>query len=414
MKIINLGIENIKKIKAIDISPDKNTIMITGGNEQGKSTVLDSIFMALTGQISEDPISHGKEKGIITVDMGEYVVKRILTKKSNRLELRDKDGSTPKAPQKILNGLFGNISFDPLEFGKLNAKEQKDTLLRLIGVDLDMYEKEEKEIYEERTVINREIKTLEGKLKNYTDDYTEVADEEIKIVDLIAEIKVEKDKEERSDEIIGIVTSREMTNDNHKEQIEIYEKQISACRIDIEKNTKEIIEVEKEKDAIEFNYTELEIQLSKIDETNSVIRDKQTKDLLTAELIEKTKESNDKTDMILKTQSTKKHLLDNADMPINGLSVTDEGVVFDGSAFSELSTAQSLKVSLAIAMKMNPKLKVILVKSGNDLDPSNLKIIQEMVDAEDYQLWIEKVDTSGEIGLYIEEGEIIEPEEDEY
>lgn len=414
MKIINLSIENVKKIKAIDISPDSNTILITGGNEAGKSTVLDSIFMALTGKISEDPISHGKDKGVIVVDMGDYVVKRTLTKKRNTLEVTSQDGSVFKSPQKLLDGIIGNISFDPLEFGKLNAKEQKDTLLKLIGVDLDKYDEDEKKIYDERTIINRDVKTLEGKLKNYTGDYTKVDDKEIKIVDLVKKIADEKEKERRYNEIYDMIIMNKERVVECQKHIDEFVIKIQEKQSLINEYNKESIKMEKESDVIEFDYIDLEIQLNEVDEINLLVRGKKEQELIQTELEEKLEESLFKTDAIGAIINKKKDLLKDADMPIYGLSVSDDGVLFNGCAFSELSTAESLKVSLAIAMKMNPTLKVILVKSGNDLDPDNLKTIQEMVKAENYQLWLEKVDITGEIGLYIEEGEIVEPENYEY
>ena len=47
-KIVRLEAENIKGIKAVDITaPAVNIIRITGANEQGKTSVLDAITMAI-------------------------------------------------------------------------------------------------------------------------------------------------------------------------------------------------------------------------------------------------------------------------------------------------------------------------------------------------------------------------------
>ena len=49
MKIIELQAENVKRLKAVDITPDGTLQIIGGRNAQGKSAVLDSIWLELSG-----------------------------------------------------------------------------------------------------------------------------------------------------------------------------------------------------------------------------------------------------------------------------------------------------------------------------------------------------------------------------
>ena len=50
MKINKLEIENVKRVKAVKIEPSENGLTIIGGrNNQGKTSVLDSIAWALGG-----------------------------------------------------------------------------------------------------------------------------------------------------------------------------------------------------------------------------------------------------------------------------------------------------------------------------------------------------------------------------
>ena len=51
IKINKLEIENVKRIKAVKIEPRANGLTIVGGdNNQGKTSVLDSIAWALGGE----------------------------------------------------------------------------------------------------------------------------------------------------------------------------------------------------------------------------------------------------------------------------------------------------------------------------------------------------------------------------
>lgn len=51
MKINKLEIENVKRIKAVRLEPAQNGLTVIGGNNnQGKTSVLDSIAWALGGE----------------------------------------------------------------------------------------------------------------------------------------------------------------------------------------------------------------------------------------------------------------------------------------------------------------------------------------------------------------------------
>jgi predicted RNase H-like nuclease (RuvC/YqgF family) len=116
----------------------------------------------------------------------------------------------------------------------------------------------------------------------------------------------------------------------------------------------------------------------------------------------------DKTSELEKIQSEKQSLILNAKMPIDNLGVDDDGVTYNNIPFSQLSSAEQLKVSLSIAMAMNPKLRVIRITDGSLLDSTNMEIIRQMANENDFQVWIERVDDTGKIGIYIEDGEIKE------
>ena len=80
--------------------------------------------------------------------------------------------------------------------------------------------------------------------------------------------------------------------------------------------------------------------------------------------------------------------------------------MYKGNQFDRLSTGQQIRVSTAIGMALNPELKVIFIREGSSLDHENLKEIVAQAKDKDYQLWIEKVDESGQVGFFIESGEI--------
>ncbi|MGH9252599.1 MAG: AAA family ATPase, partial [Acidimicrobiales bacterium] len=127
MKIVKLTAENIKRLRAVEITPDGNTVIITGRNGQGKTSVLDSIWYALGGGPAAKgtirPVRDGQNRAEVTVDLGDLVVTRSWTSAGGTaLRVENTDGARYKSPQQMLDGLVGKLSFDPLTFAQQSER----------------------------------------------------------------------------------------------------------------------------------------------------------------------------------------------------------------------------------------------------------------------------------------------------
>ncbi len=92
--------------------------------------------------------------------------------------------------------------------------------------------------------------------------------------------------------------------------------------------------------------------------------------------------------------------------PVDGLGFDESGVTYKGIPFSQASSAEQIQVSLAMAMSLNPTLRVIRIMDGSLLDADSLALISTAATDADYQVWIERVGDGGEGGVVIEDGEI--------
>ena len=130
MKIVSLEAENVKFLKAIRIETDGSLVVIGGDNASGKSSILDSIEYAINGatSIPSEPIRKGKKKARIVVDLGNIVVTRTFTSKGTNLTVKGKDGAVFGTPQSLLNELVGKLTFDPLEFSRMDVAKQAEVL----------------------------------------------------------------------------------------------------------------------------------------------------------------------------------------------------------------------------------------------------------------------------------------------
>jgi hypothetical protein len=115
----------------------------------------------------------------------------------------------------------------------------------------------------------------------------------------------------------------------------------------------------------------------------------------------------DLTRQIEKLDREKEEAIKAAGMPIEGISFDDDGVLFNGIPYTQLSSAEQVRISTAMAMAMNPELRIIRISDGSLLDSDNMAMLTGMAKEKDYQIWIERVDESGTTGIIIEDGEVV-------
>ena len=81
--------------------------------------------------------------------------------------------------------------------------------------------------------------------------------------------------------------------------------------------------------------------------------------------------------------------------------------MMNGTFFSQLSTAEQIRISALVAMSQNPGLKIIIIREGALMNSANLTMLSELAAENGFQLWIEKFqEQKGESGLHIVDGAI--------
>lgn len=408
MKIIKLQSENFKKIKAISIEPTDNMVVISGRNGQGKTSVLDSILVALAGKQKDivKPIRDGELRSTITLDLGKFIVIRTFKENASKLEIINKDGEFMTSPQTMLDELIGTLSFDPLEFANKSQKEQRATLLQLINVDIDSFAAKRKHFYDYRheTGIERKalpeftISEIAEAERFATFPLTDVATLSAQLASAMTQNESFTNAQRRLDQISKDEESMGVRLIELKTQIEALERGLEA-----------LTEERKQLNTIQFNGQDLEGMRAAIvnaDENNQRIRKAKETLVVVKEIQQIDAEYNKFTAEIEKIDRDLQLTLEKAVMPIEGLGVSDDGVTFNKIPFAQLSTSEKLKISMAIAMAMNPELRVIRILDGSLLDEDNMAIIRQMAIDKDFQVWVEVVDSSGKVGICIEDGEV--------
>ena len=413
MKILQLKSENILNLKAIDITPKDGAIVLTGKNGAGKSAVLDSIFFALTGKKVDELIRSGEERAEVFVDLGEYKVKKVWTAKGERLEVMSKDGALYPKPQTMLNKIIGDLSFDPLAFKTMKDKDQRDLLAKIVGLDFAPLQAKRDGLYTDRTIAGREMDKWKASLASQAKPDEALPKTEVSITDQMIVIK-----------------SLEAKRRDHNDYLKATEDITQVMQHNLEKMAgieDEILRLQKSLDSLEAANTQLELrqgslekpeivtdnemaaaesEIGRIEAVNKAVRDAQRYRQAEAEYRKAKAAYDDLTKAIETLDQEKAEKSKAAAYPIPDLGITDTSVIYTGIPFKQLSTGQAIKVSTAIAMALNPGLKIIMVRDASLLDEAGMRAITELAKAKDYQLWIEKVDETGKVGIFIENGEI--------
>lgn len=412
-KIISLESANIKRIKAISITPDGNMVVIGGRNAQGKSSVLDSIEYGLRGgkALPQKPLREGEEHGHVVIETEDLVINRTFTSAGNsNLVIRNRqNGLKLNSPQAILDKLSGDLTFDPLAFSRMKPTAQKEVLQNLLGLDFTELNSKRDALFAERTMATREEKSLEARYSNaphYPDCKAKVEASASALADELKKMTEHNNHINSLND--GSQSLSESLYDKDKELEELHAK-AKMLLASIDDDKAKVKEIEDELRVLKpADTSEVEHKLSEVDTLNAQVRaNAQYKELEKA-LTEKHEATETMTKAIAEIDEEKEHLIFSAPMPVEGLAFSDEGVTFNGIPFSQCSSAEQLKISVAMGAALAPELKIMLIRDGSLLDEDSLRTVGEMADKFGMQVWLEKVGEGKEVSVILEDGSVKE------
>lgn len=426
LRIVGLVAENFKRLVAIEIKPTGDVVEIVGPNEAGKSSVLDVIAATLGGEdcVPEMPIRKGETEGFCQIDLGEMVVTRTFKMRedgktfTNRLRVENADGFKASSPQTMLDGLLGRFSFDPLEFDRLKMKDKFETMKGFVpGVDFDAAAKADEEERKQRTDINRDSKALSAQIDAIVlpeNIPTEKVDESA-LVDEIATVgefnaEIELKKARRDSAARDVVALRGRAADALDDaaalrktavDLEAAAAKHEADAVALEKRLAEAAALPEPKDAVEVR-----ARLAGAQAANALVDRRARRDALKKQMEDLVEKSRGLSEAMAKREAAKRAAIAAAKLPVDGLEFGDNVITLNGIPLDQCSAAQRIRTSVAIAMAVNPRLKVLRINEGSLLDRKGMQIIAEMCEGRGYQAWVERVSDDAKTGFIIEEGRL--------
>lgn len=407
MRIISLAVENIKRISAAHITPDGALVEITGRNGQGKTSVLDAIWFALGGDkvVQEKPIRDGAEKGVITIDLGEYKVVRTFKAKEDgsftkAITVTNADGFKASNPQEILSGLVGNLTFDPLSFARMKGEDQVKALRSLVpDFDFVANDKATKEAFEARTAVNRRVTQLKAQLASSSVPEDAPA-EPVSLSALTTELQEALSHNSSIDRAERQRASHDDSIRETREEIA----ELKAKLAELEKQLEELLDVELGDLPERKDIAEIQQRIADSERLNGLYAKRKAHEQIAKDL---KAEEDAAAELTTKVEAGRKAAADAvraAQLPVDGLELTEDSILLNGQPFSQASDAEQLRASVAIAGAMNPKLKIIRVRDGSLLDPESMALLAGYAELHGLQVWVETVASGREAAIVIEDG----------
>ncbi len=400
MKISKLEIENVKRVKAVSLEPTQNGLTVIGGkNNQGKTSVLDSIAWALGGDKFK-PTSARREGSVVPpylhVEMDNGLV---VERRGENSSLKVIDPAGRKGGQQLLNEFVETFALDLPRFMEQTSKEKTNVLLRIIGVENQL----KKLDYDEATTFNRrrELGRIALQKQKYADElplYPDVPKEPISASELIL----------RQQEILAKNGENQRLRTEYANMVkrhdELLEK-LRAIQAEFDDLTAKIaIATKPTEELVDESTEEIRESLLNIEQINAKVRANGERERAEIEAEQYKKDYETLTGELDKIRDSRSKLLDGADLPLPGLSVTDGELTYNGVKWDCMSGSDQLKTATAIVRRLNPKCGFVLLDKLEQMDIDTLREFGEWLESEGLQAIATRVSTGDECSIIIEDG----------
>lgn len=415
MKLLSMRTENFMRCVFADVMFDQDVVTIAGNNGEGKSSFAKSIWALFGGKdaIPEKPVTEGAEISVLHAELdGDFVLTRIIyPDRTTKLELRNKDGGKYSSAQSILDGFNLRFGFWPQKFINDEPKVQADVLRKVVGLDFTKEDMKIKSLAEERTIVGRELKQLQGQYQGMP-AYSDVPEAIVSVDELMLELKNAHKQQAQIAALHRVV--KDQTNIGARKVTEIEDAKMAILKLQEQINKLEIevkdheVEVAKAKkllaESVAPNIEAIESRISDAEISNQKFREAQEREKVRLAGVAKRVEYDKLEESIAGINADKEKALLNAKFPVSGLGFGENGVTFLGQPFSQASTAQQWEVAVAIGFMLNPELKLVYIEQGSLLDEKTMARVRDIVEQNGGQLLVEIVGKGDERAIVFEDG----------
>lgn len=414
VKIAALEAENVKRIKAVALTPSPTGLTIVGGNNnQGKTSVLDALAWALGGEKFR-PTAAVRDGALAPPHLKVILSNGVVVErrgKNSSLTVTDPTGQ--RSGQQLLNAFVEPLALDLPRFMQASDKDKADTLLNIIGVGdaLTGLDREIKALYDRRTVIGQ-IGAQKRHAAEELTEYPDAPSEPVSAIELIQqqqEILLHNADNQRKRMKLAQLEEQEKQLGRRvqelSQELEMVEHQLTAVQQDVQDATKTVAQLQDESTA------ELEQSIRNVEEINRQVSANLAKSKAQDEAERYAQEYTALTEQIKAKRTARMDLLNGADLPLTGLGVEDGSLTYNGKHWQDMSGSDQLRVATAIVHRLNPDCGFVLLDKLEQMDLATLAEFGSWLQTEGLQAIATRVSTGGECQIIIEDGRVKDAEE---
>ncbi len=414
VKIAALEAENVKRIKAVALTPSPTGLTIVGGNNnQGKTSVLDALAWALGGEKFR-PTAAVRDGALAPPHLKVILSNGVVVeRKGKNSSLTVTDPTGQRSGQQLLNAFVEPLALDLPRFMQASDKDKADTLLNIIGVGdaLTGLDREIKALYDRRTVIGQ-IGAQKRHAAEELTEYPDAPSEPVSAIELIQqqqEILLHNADNQRQRMKLAQLEEQEKQLGRRvqelSQELEMVEHQLTAVQQDVQDATKTVAQLQDESTA------ELEQSIRNVEEINRQVSANLAKSKAQDEAERYAQEYTALTEQIKAKRTARMDLLNGADLPLTGLGVEDGSLTYNGKHWQDMSGSDQLRVATAIVRRLNPDCGFVLLDKLEQMDLATLAEFGSWLQAEGLQAIATRVSTGGECQIIIEDGRVKDAEE---
>lgn len=405
--ITSLEAENVKRIKAVALTPAPTGLTLVGGNNnQGKTSVLDALAWALGGDrfrpdaaVRDGAMAPAHLK--VTLSNGVIVERK---GKNSALTVTDPTGR--RSGQQLLNAFIEPLALDLPRFMEASDREKADILLKIIGIGTELHTRdlEIKSLYDKRTFTGQ----LAQQKKHFAEeliDYPDAPEEPVSASDLIRQQQEilarngeNQRKRNRLAQLTDLFERQKKVVADLEFQLSTEKQRLTTMQADVKIAQTSAADLQDESTA------ELEASIQNIEETNQKVRANLEKARATDEAAHYADEYDKLTEAITQKRADRMALLNGADLPLPELSVEDGALTYKGKHWRDMSGSDQLRVAAAIVRRLNPDCGFVLLDKLEQMDMTTLAEFGRWLESEGLQAIATRVSTGSECQIIIEDG----------
>lgn len=407
VKITALEAENVKRIKAVALTPSPTGLTLVGGNNnQGKTSVLDALAWALGGDRFR-PDAAQRDGAVAPAHLKVTLSNGVIVErkgKNSTLTVTDPTGR--RSGQQLLNAFVEPLALDLPRFMDASDKEKADILLRIIGIGAELHTRdmEIKALYDKRTFTGQ----LAQQKKHFAEElisYPEAPDEPVSASDLIRQqqdilARNGENQRKRSQlaQLTDLLERQKKVVADLEFQLSTEKQRLTTMQADVKIAQTAAADLQDESTA------ELEASIRDIEDTNRKVRANLEKSRAEDEAVQYDSEYKRLTEQIAQKRADRMALLNGADLPLRGLSVEDGALTYKGKHWRDMSGSDQLRVAAAIVRRLNPDCGFVLLDKLEQMDMTTLQEFSAWLEAEGLQAIATRVSTGSECQIIIEDG----------